>query len=61
MYVDNGNLRGKRIRIPNYFVDVRPHELLVMNTPTFQRLFGIKQLGLAYMVYPYATHSRRAY
>lgn len=61
MYVDNGNLRGKHIRIPNYFVDVRPHELLVMNTPTFQRLFGIKQLGLAYMVYPYATHSRGAH
>jgi len=61
MYVDNGNLRGKGIRIPNYFVDVRPHELLVMNTPTFQRLFGIKQLGLAYMVYPYATHTRGAH
>lgn len=52
---------GKRVRVPNYDVEVRPHEQLVINTLTFQRLFKIKQLGLAYMVYPYATHMRGAH
>jgi HD superfamily phosphohydrolase len=34
------------------------HELDVVNTRVFQRLHGIKQLGMAYLVYPTATHTR---
>ncbi|HII54325.1 phosphodiesterase [Candidatus Micrarchaeota archaeon CG_4_10_14_0_2_um_filter_49_7] len=33
-------------------------ELKIINTPTFQRLRRIKQLALAYMVYPSANHTR---
>ncbi|MFB0557103.1 MAG: HD domain-containing protein [Dehalococcoidia bacterium] len=61
MYPDIQAYPGKRIRVPNYDVEVRPHEQLVINTLTFQRLFNIKQLGLAYLVYPYATHMRGAH
>ena len=60
MYSDS-QVYPKRVRVPNYDVEVRPHEQLVINTLTFQRLFKIKQLGLAYMVYPYATHMRGAH
>lgn len=39
-------------------VEVQPHELDVINTKVFQRLHGIKQLGMAHLVYPTATHTR---
>lgn len=57
----NYKSKDKNIRVPNMDIKIRPHELLVINTPTFQRLFTIKQLGLAYLVYPYATHTRGAH
>jgi HD superfamily phosphohydrolase len=33
-------------------------ELAMINTPQFQRMRGIRQLGLAHLVYPSAQHSR---
>lgn len=51
----------KRIRIPNEDIRIFYHELLVINTFSFQRLYGMKQLGLAYMVFPFATHTRAAH
>jgi HD superfamily phosphohydrolase len=51
----------KRFRVPDYDVKIRPHELLIINTPTFQRLFRLYQLGLAYTVYPFATYTRAAH
>lgn len=51
----------KRFRVPNFDIKIKPHELLIINTPTFQRLALLKQLGLAYLVYPHATHTRYAH
>lgn len=39
-------------------VDFDSPELDVINTPQFQRMRGIRQLGLAHLVYPSAQHSR---
>ena len=54
-------MREKKFRVPDYDVIIKPHELLVINTPTFQRLFRVYQLGLTYMIYPFATHTRAAH
>ena len=39
-------------------IRVEPMALKIINTPEFQRMRFIKQLGLCYQVYPAATHTR---
>ncbi len=49
----------KEISDPLYgFVKVNPKELYIIDSLVFQRLRHIKQLGLAYLVFPSAQHSR---
>ena len=48
----------KRFRIPNRDVKLTEIEAAVTQTRVFQKLFYLKQLGLAYLVYPCATHTR---
>ncbi|MGD0598052.1 MAG: HD domain-containing protein [Sedimentisphaerales bacterium] len=48
----------KRFRIPFRDVKLTESEVAITQTRTFQRLFYLKQLGLVYLVYPCATHTR---
>lgn len=51
--------RHKTIRDAVHFdIDFDRDEVGVMNTREFQRLRRIKQLGMSYLVYPSASHSR---
>lgn len=43
------------------YIGVTKAELDVIDTPLFQRLHNIKQLGMAYTVFPGATHTRFAH
>jgi HD superfamily phosphohydrolase len=54
-------MASKRIRLPFEDVRLSEAEVAVTQTRTFQRLFDLKQLGLAYLVYPNATHTRGAH
>ena len=51
--------KGKLIRDAVHGdIEMGPLEVELMDTPEFQRLRGIKQLGTAYLVFPSAVHSR---
>lgn len=51
--VVNDNIHGD--------IPLRDEEWRVVNTATFQRLRSLKQLGMAHLVYPNATHTRFAH
>lgn len=40
------------------FQSLSPHEVLVVDSPLFQRLRGITQTGFAYLTYPASIHTR---
>ncbi len=49
----------RRIRDPIHgFVELSGKEIDVVDTPVFQRLRRLRQLALAYLVYPGALHTR---
>lgn len=54
-------MKRKNFRVPNRDIKIEANELLLINTNCFQRLYNIKQLGLANLVYPFATHTRGAH
>jgi uncharacterized protein len=52
-------MRGKLVRDAVHGdIELEPLEVELIDTPEFQRLRGIKQLGTAHLVYPCATHTR---
>jgi uncharacterized protein len=52
-------MKGKIVRDAVHGdIELEPLEVDLIDTPEFQRLRGIKQLGTACLVYPSATHTR---
>ena len=39
-------------------IELRPHEILLLDSPLLQRLRSVRQLGMAHHVYPSACHNR---
>jgi HD superfamily phosphohydrolase len=56
---DNHALKGKRIYDPIHrFIELDAGEVALLAAPSVQRLRRLRQLGLAYLAFPSAEHSR---
>jgi len=53
------SLRSKQINDPIWrTVELEPREVLLLDSPLLQRMRGIRQLGLAHLVFPTANNDR---
>lgn len=56
---DPRQYRPKQINDPVWgAIDLRPAEVALLDAPLLQRMRGVRQLGLAQLVFPSATHDR---
>ena len=50
---------SKKINCPLYgFISITPRMRSIIDTPEFKRLHNLRQLGLTYLIYPSANHTR---
>ena len=50
---------NKKINCPLYgFISITPRMRNIIDTPEFKRLHNLRQLGLTYLIYPSANHTR---
>jgi len=55
----DANLRSKQINDPIWQTfEIEDHEVLFIDSPLLQRMRGVRQLGLANLVFPAANHDR---